>query len=112
MLWREADYALLSAMHCITIGYIERGPDMQSQFTVRLADDLERGIANYAKKLHLKRSDVVRMALQKFMKETPISEDQSPYERVSNLIGTVESGIPDLGQSHRKHILEKIKKRA
>ena len=85
---------------------------MQSQFTVRLSDDLERDMANYARKLHLKRSDVVRIALQKFMKETQISEEQSPYERVSKLIGTVESGIPDLGQSHRKHIMEKIKKRA
>ena len=82
---------------------------MQSQLTVRLPDNLEREISNYAKRLHLKRSDIVRIALERFLKET---EEQSPYERASNLIGAVESGVSDLGQSHRKHLLKKLKKHA
>lgn len=85
---------------------------MQSQLTVRLTDNLEREISNCAKRLHLKRSDIVRMALERFLKETQIREEQSPYERVSNLIGAVESGVSDLGQSHRKHLLKKMKKHA
>ena len=85
---------------------------MQSQLTVRLPDNLEREISNYAKRLHLKRSDIVRIALERFLKETQIREEQSPYERVSNLIGAVESGVSDLGQSHRKHLLKKMVKHA
>ncbi len=85
---------------------------MQSQLTVRLSDDIERELSSYARKLRLKRSDIVRMALERFFKESFIREEQSPYERVSNLIGSVESGNPDLGQAHRKHLIKKIKKHA
>lgn len=85
---------------------------MQSQLTVRLPDNLEREISSCAKRLRLKRSDIVRMALERFLKETHISEEQSPYERVSNLIGTFESGIPDLGQAHRKYLIRKMRKHA
>lgn len=85
---------------------------MQSQLTVRLPDDLDRKISDYAKRLRLKRSDIVRMALEKFVEGTFISEELSPYKRVSNLIGAVESGVSDLGRSHRKHLLKKMKKHA
>ena len=85
---------------------------MQSQLTVRLSDDIERELSSYARKLRLKRSDIVRMALERFFRESFIREEQSPYERVSNLIGSVESGKPDLGQAHRKHLIKKVKKHA
>jgi len=85
---------------------------MQSQLTVRLPDDLDRKVSAYAKRLRLKRSDIVRMALEKFVEETFISEELSPYKRVSNLIGIVESGVSDFGQSHRKHLLKKMRKHA
>ncbi len=85
---------------------------MQSQLTVRLPDDLDREVSNYAKRLRLKRSDVVRMALERFFKESRVGEEQSPYELVTNLIGSIASGIPDLGQAHRKHLMERIKRRA
>ena len=85
---------------------------MQSQLTIRLPEDLEREIADYARRLHLKRSDIVRMALESFLKESRVSEETSPYEKVSNLIGAIESGISDLGQAHRKHLVKRIKKHA
>jgi len=86
---------------------------MQSQLTVRLPEDLDREISNYARKLRLKRSDIVRMALVRFLSETPqVREDLSPYKRVSSLIGIVESGISDLGQAHRKYLLKRMKKHA
>lgn len=85
---------------------------MQSQITVRLPDDLDREITGYARRLHLKRSDIVRMALERFLREGQVREEISPYERVSNLIGSVESGISDLGREHRKYLVKRIKKRA
>ncbi|MEW6740818.1 MAG: hypothetical protein ACOYU2_01885 [Nitrospirota bacterium] len=32
-----------------------------------------------------------------------------PYERVKNLIGSVSTGLHDLGEKHRKHLLRKLK---
>lgn len=82
---------------------------MQSQLTVRLPDDLARDVTALAKRLRLKRSDVVRMALQKMIRELPGEEESSPYERVRDLVGKVSSGIPDLGTAHREHLLRKFK---
>jgi metal-responsive CopG/Arc/MetJ family transcriptional regulator len=85
---------------------------MQSQLTVRLSDDLNKGISALAERLRLKRSDIVRMAVERFLAELPGEEKGKPYERVKYLVGIVSSGIPDLGEAHRKHLLEKIKKHA
>jgi len=84
---------------------------MQSQLTVRLSDDLDKEVAALARKLRLKRSDIVRMALQKFLGEFQ-GEESKPYERVKTLIGTVSSGISDLGEAHRKYLLKRLKTRA
>jgi metal-responsive CopG/Arc/MetJ family transcriptional regulator len=84
---------------------------MQSQLTVRLSDDLDKEIAALAKRLRLKRSDIVRLALQKFLGEFQ-GEESKPYEKVKTLIGTFSSGVPDLGESHRKYLLRKFKKSA
>ena len=85
---------------------------MQSQLTVRIPDDLEHEVSNYAKKLRLKRSDIVRMALESFFRESSVREETVPYKKVSNLIGAVASGLSDLGSSHREHLLKRIKKHA
>lgn len=85
---------------------------MQSQLTVRLPDDLEREVSNCAKKLRLKRSDIVRMALERFLRESYVQEQDMPYKKVSNLIGAISSGVSDLGSSHREHLLKRIKEHA
>jgi metal-responsive CopG/Arc/MetJ family transcriptional regulator len=84
---------------------------MQSQITVRLSDDLDKEILALSKRLRLKRSDIVRMALERFLGEFH-GEEGIPYEKVKNLIGTVSSGISDLGESHRKYLLKKFRKSA
>lgn len=85
---------------------------MESQLTFRLPDELEKEISNLAKKLHLKRSDIIRMALKRFIEEFQGEKESKPYERVKSLIGNISSGIPDLGESHRKHLLKQFKKSA
>lgn len=85
---------------------------MNSQLTVRLPDNLERDISVLAKKLRLKRSDIVRMALESFVKQAEGEEESSPYDRVRSLLGSVSSGISDLGESHREYLLRKFKHRA
>ncbi len=85
---------------------------MKSQLTIRLPDDLEEDLSALTKRLRLKRSDIVRMALQRFIGEVKTTEETIPYERVADLIGTVSSGIPDLGEAHRKYLMRKIKRYA
>ncbi len=83
---------------------------MQSQLTVRLSDDLDEGLSALSKKLRLKRSDIVRMAIKRFLEEFEGKEEEKPYEKVKNLIGSISSGISDLGESHRKYLLKQFKR--
>ncbi len=85
---------------------------MQSQLTVRVTEDLNSEITRYAKKLHLKRSDIIRMALEKFLGEIKTDEKIKPYEKVKNLLGVLDSGISNLGEDHREYLLKRIKKNA
>ncbi len=85
---------------------------MQSQLTVRLSDDLDEGLSALSKKLRLKRSDIVRMAIERFLEEFEGKEEEKPYEKVKNLIGSISSGISDLGESHRKYLLKQFKRHA
>jgi len=79
--------------------------------SIILSDDLEDDLDALSKRLRLKRSDIVRMALDKFIKEFKASERTKPYVKVANIIGSVSSGIPDLGGIHRKYLVNKIKTR-
>ena len=85
---------------------------MKSQLTLRLPDDLEEDLSRLTKRLRLKRSDIVRMALERFIGEVKENEEMKPYDRVVSIIGTISSGISDLGEAHRRHILKKIRKHA
>ena len=80
---------------------------MESQLSLRLpvalADKLERS----AKRLRRKRSDLVRLALEQFLDAAP---EVRPIERVRDLLGRVESGIPDLGQRHREHLIRRLRR--
>lgn len=83
---------------------------MKSQLTIRLPDDLEEDLTVLTKRLRLKRSDIVRMALEKFIDEFKEGEKIKPYDRVANILGTISSGISNLGGAHRRYLLKKIKR--
>ncbi len=85
---------------------------MKSQLTLRLPDDLDEDLSMLTKRLRLKRSDIVRMALEKFVDEFRGEEKTTPYDRVANIIGTVSSGITDLGEAHRRHLLKNMRRHA
>lgn len=85
---------------------------MSLQLTVRLPQDLNDGITDIARRMRLKRSDIVRMAIEKFITEFEEKGEDRPYERVRKLIGRIESGLPDLGERHREYLIERVKKGA
>ncbi len=79
------------------------------QLTIRLPDDQMNRIEQIAKQMGLKKSDVTRLALKQFINEHSEPAER-PFEKVKHLLGIAESGISDLGQHHRKHLIQKIRK--
>lgn len=82
---------------------------MQSQLTVRLSEELDRALAAEAARRRRKRSEIVRMALEEFLGASG-TEAEAPAALVRGLIGSLESGIPDLAERHRAHLLEALKR--
>lgn len=69
---------------------------MQSQITVRLDKGFQDQIAKVARRLRRKRSDIVRLVLEKFISEIEGLDELPPYDQVKGLIGSASSGIPNL----------------
>jgi metal-responsive CopG/Arc/MetJ family transcriptional regulator len=81
---------------------------MPTQLTVRLPDDLGRTLKDAARRMQRKPSEIVRLALQEFL-GTAAGRRGRPADRVRGLIGSLESGIPDLARKHRAYVLESLK---
>ena len=96
--WSE--FAPCSAMCYIAL-------QMGSQVTVRLSDELKKSLDAASDRLHLKTSEVVRLALKEFLRS--YGPNARPADRVRGLIGSLESGMPDMAENHRRYILESLK---
>ena len=84
---------------------------MESQLTLRLPATLAGKLERTARRLRRKRSDVVRLALEQFL-ESESEPQLRPIERVRDLLGAIESGVPDLGQRHREHLIRRLRRGA
>ena len=80
---------------------------MQSQLTVRLPSDLRRALRRAAGRLQRKHSDIVRLALRAFL-QAEDQRDARPADRVRRLIGSLESGVPDLATRSRHYVIERL----
>ena len=80
---------------------------MDSQLTLRLPGALTERLERSARRLKRKRSEVVRLALEQFLDSEP---EIRPIERVRDLLGRVESGVTDLGQRHREHLIRRLRR--
>ena len=80
---------------------------MERQLTMRLPADLATKLERSARRLKRKRSEVVRQALEHFLDSEP---DVRPVERVRDLLGSVASGRPDLGQRHREYLIRRLRR--
>ncbi len=79
---------------------------MEQQLTLRLSGDLAERLDRAAKRLRRKRSEVVRLALEQYL---AVQVEERPIERVRDLLGRVESGVPDLGQRHREYLVKRLR---
>lgn len=82
---------------------------MSEQLTVRLPTELSRELEEAAGRMQRKRSEVVRLALRHYFDLVP-GRGRAPAERVRHLIGAVDSGVLDLAENHRAHLLESIRR--
>ena len=80
------------------------------QLTIRIPDEYKEKIERLSGHMGLKKSDIARLALRKFIDENFEQDQKTPYQKVKHLLGSVESGFKDLGQNHRKHLIDRIKK--
>ena len=81
---------------------------MDAQLTLRLPADLASKLETAARRLNRKRSDVVRLALGQFL-EGDVAPGR-PVERVRDLLGSVQSGVSDLGSRHREHLIARLRR--
>ncbi len=78
------------------------------QFTIRMPEEYLSRIEQISKSTGLKKSDITRMAIRKFIEEYSDDNEKKPYLTARRLLGVIESGISDLGQNHRKYLLKRI----
>jgi hypothetical protein len=82
---------------------------MGEQLTVRLPEDLGRALRAAAKRTHRKSSEIVRLALRDYLGLGGAGAGR-PADRVSALLGSLESGVPDLATRQRDDLLESIRR--
>ncbi len=80
---------------------------MHEQLTVRLPQDLGRALRAASRRMRRGNSEVVRMALRQFLASPTAGR---AAQRVRGLIGSLESGLPDLADRHREHVLESLRR--
>ena len=83
------------------------------QMTIRLPDEYKAHIADIALRTGLKKSEIARLAIKRFIERFDTQEAQDrPVSRARDLLGVAESKISDLGAEHRRHLLRQMRDRS
>ena len=82
---------------------------MSRQLSIRLPEELADALEEASKRLNVNFSEVIRIALRDFLRRFP-PDSKKPADRVCELIGSLESGIPDLAERHREYIVESLRR--
>ena len=82
---------------------------MQDQVTIRLPEDLSQALKAASRRMQRKSSEIVRLALREYLGAYSRSKTR-PADRVRGLIGSLESGVPDLADRHRAYIIESLRR--
>ena len=79
------------------------------QITFRLPKDLAAALDRTAAQMQRNRSELVREALREFIGRHSEPET-SAAEPVRDLLGSLDSGIPNLAENHRAYLLDFLKR--
>jgi Arc/MetJ-type ribon-helix-helix transcriptional regulator len=82
---------------------------MEEQITVRLSRELSKALKEKASRMQRKPSEVVRIAVREFLEISEHSQER-PAERVRDLVGSLQSGVPDLAIRHRDYLIKKLRR--
>jgi Arc/MetJ-type ribon-helix-helix transcriptional regulator len=82
---------------------------MDNQITIRLPEELSQALKEKAARMQRKPSEVVRMAIREFLDVSEAPRER-PVERVRQLIGSLQSGVPDLAVRHREYLIQKLRR--
>lgn len=85
-------------MHCMS----EDPSRADAQITFRLPKAVADKLEEVANQRGVQRSDLLRQAAERLLTEH--QEVTHRYDLVKDLVGSVRSGIGDLGTNHRKHL--------
>ncbi len=85
---------------------------MRAQISVRLCEPLLTQPNREARERRIRRSDLVREALEVLLSGEVAAMGRLPYEKVRDLTGSLSGGPPDLGEQHRKYLRDLILPRA
>jgi hypothetical protein len=80
------------------------------QITVRVPDEYAKKLNKLSKETGARRSDIIRLAMKQFLDGIYETDRLLPYSKVSHLLGIVESDVNDLGESHRKYLIQKVRR--
>ncbi|HEY3236873.1 MAG TPA: ribbon-helix-helix protein, CopG family [Polyangiaceae bacterium] len=80
----------------------------ETQVTFRLPRRLAQRVNRLARRRGRKRSEVLREAVLVYVEMTEGTELERPFDRVVDLIGSVRSGIPDLGSRHSEYLKKRL----
>ena len=76
---------------------------------MRLPEKLSLALERASHRSGRKTSDIVRAALREYLQIRSGKGDR-PAERVRGLIGSLDSGLPNLAEQHRAYVLESLKR--
>ena len=80
------------------------------QLTVRIPDGYTKKLDQMSKRMGLKRSDIIRLAIKQFFEQDQRQDHSPPFQKVSHLLGVAESGVRDLGKRHRDYLAARIRR--
>ncbi len=83
---------------------------MERQLTIRMPANLATKLDKVARHTRRRRSEIVRLALEQFLSNADAKVDSRPIDLVRDLLGSTESGVPDLGQRHRDYLLKRLRR--
>src|SRR5438445_5700849 len=83
---------------------------VERQLTLRMPANLATKLDRVARQTRRRRSEVVRLALEQFLSEADTKVERRPIDLVRDLLGSMDSGVPDLGQRHREYLLKRLRR--
>ena len=83
---------------------------MSTQVVVRMPDRLAREVDAAARRLARRRSDVIRFAVEQWLSVHANDGGRTARVRARRLIGSLDSGIPDLARRHRDYLIESLRR--